>query len=774
MLASLEQRWAALGQGRAGVWGRRLSPDAWALVAITAIVLLANLPYLLDFFDPNPLGPRSDLFSSVVPGRVGGSSTIDPNNGYASQALGHLAALDVLKLHLPWWNPYEGTGMPLLGGTQSAALFPPTLLTALANGQLYEHILFELVAGITTYLLLRRILVTRWVALGASIVFALNGTFAWFQHATVNPIALLPMLLLGIELVFAATRDDRPGGWWLLALAGGLSVYAGFPEVAYIDTLMGLCWFGWRCSCLERRQLRPFLLKAAAGSIAGALIAAPMLVGMADYYNHADLGAHSNSMLGSDRLGTTAMPQLLLPYIYGPIFGFSDAAGTVNGLWGVLGGYLDTTLVLFSLLGLVGRRARLLRLVVLAWGLLVFARMYGQPPLLDKVIGVLPGMSKVAFFRYGNAALELSFVILAALGLDDLNRQPQVRGLRWAALLVLALVVLTAVEARPMARALGPHFAHRPYYVAAVTWGALVIVASAAATFIRFPPLRSALLATLLALDAFALFVAPELSAPRAVNLDLAPAAYLGRHLGDSRFFTLGPLQPNYGSYFALSELNLNDLPPSAFSRYVHDRLDPIVQAGVFVGNSGGGRPPFAPTPEQELLRNLAGYRDAAVSYVLTPAHQALPQSASTFSLVYRSPSTWIYHLAGAAGYFSASDRNCRVSASSRETVEVSCPKAAVLVRRETYFRGWAAELDGRGVPIHRNDGLFQAVAISTGRHTVRFAFSPPNMGWAGLASVAGLVTLIAPVAFRRRRRGAGPAHGHDPGGTPVHPAAAP
>jgi hypothetical protein len=36
----------------------RLSPDAWALIAIALAVVAANAYYLLDFGDPNPLGPR--------------------------------------------------------------------------------------------------------------------------------------------------------------------------------------------------------------------------------------------------------------------------------------------------------------------------------------------------------------------------------------------------------------------------------------------------------------------------------------------------------------------------------------------------------------------------------------------------------------------------------------------------------------------------------------------------------------------------------------------
>jgi hypothetical protein len=107
-----------------------------------------------------------------------GTYPVDPNNGITSQSLGHLAALDLLHGHLPWWNPYEGVGSPLAGEMQSAALFPGTLLLAFSTGQLYLHLLLECLAGIATFRLLLRLNVARWISATCGIAFALNGTFA--------------------------------------------------------------------------------------------------------------------------------------------------------------------------------------------------------------------------------------------------------------------------------------------------------------------------------------------------------------------------------------------------------------------------------------------------------------------------------------------------------------------------------------------------------------------------------------------------------------------
>ena len=181
------------------------------------------------------------------------------------------------------------------GRCDPAALFPPTLLTALSNGQLYEHVLLEFLAGASTYLLFRRLSVARLACLAAAIAFALNGTFAWFAHAPVNPVAFLPMLVLGIEFAYDASVKGRRGGWWLIALAGALSVYGGFPETAYIDSLLAAAWFAWRCWTSRRTIWRPFLVKGLTGAVVGTLLTAPLLIPAVNYVHHGDLGIHAGT-----------------------------------------------------------------------------------------------------------------------------------------------------------------------------------------------------------------------------------------------------------------------------------------------------------------------------------------------------------------------------------------------------------------------------------------------------------------------------------------------
>jgi hypothetical protein len=555
---------------------------------------------------------------------------------------------------------------------------------------------------------------------------------------------------LGIELAFEATRAGRRAGWRLIAVASALSVYAGFPEVAYIDTLMAVFWVGWRCACLERAQLRPFIAKVALGGVAGMLVAAPMLLAMFDYLRQADLGAHTGSRFGSRHLGPSALPQLVLPYVYGQVSAHPRAP-----IWVRVGGYLSVTLLLFAALGVLARDRRGLKAALVGFALLVFARMYGVP-VLSQVLGVLPGMAKIQFYRYGTAALELPIIILAALGLDDLARVPaHRRRLLWAALGAVTLVVGAAFGARPLVHAFGPRFHEDTFFWASVAWATTIAVAVAAVAFVRSARTRATLLALLVSVEAIALFVVPEFAAPRTARIDLAPVAYLRRHLGQDRFYTLGPISPDYGSYYGLASLGVDDFPPKDYARYVHARLDPV--AG-FTGFPSSRR-----LVKSELLRHLRGYRSVGVRYVLTPAQESLPQSPKTLRLVFRSPSARIYRLAGAAPYYRAP--GCQVNPISTESVSVVCRRPTTLVRRETWFAGWAARVNGKPAHIRRIDGLFQGVTVPAGSHRLTFSFLPPGMSWAVIGLLAGCALLCLPTVSKmvRRRQDA-------PGQTVTHP----
>jgi hypothetical protein len=729
--------------------GGRVSTDGWAVILIVVLVLAANAIYLLDISDPNPLGPYSGLTSAARPGFVMGSQTIDPNIGYTAQALGHRAMLDLVHGHLPWWNPYEGTGMPLAGEMQSGALFPPNILLLLSNGQLYLHILLEIVAGLATYFLLRRVGLAWLACVAGAAAFALNGTFSWLQHATFNPVAFLPLALLGIERARAATLESRRGGWHLLALAGALSFLAGFPETTYLDSLMCLVWFGWRLiGGLTAAQRKLFAKKLAIGTVLAGLLSAPVAIAFVDFTSHAFLAGHAGGGYGSQHLPAQGIAQLLVPYIYGPIFTYADRGGVLTFQWDYVGGYITVSLLVLAIWGLFGRERRGLRITLAVLSVLVFSRIYGQVPLLGDVFGVLPDMKNVIFFRYAAPVLELSVIVLAAIGVDDAIRKPQFPVILGVGLASIGVLVGVWKGSENLRMALGPTFPNARYVYGALAWCAVTVLAvSIGAALLRSPRARGAVLAAVLALDMLAMFIVAELSAPRAVTIDYAPVRYLQKHLGTGRVFTLGPMSPNYGSYWALGELNANDgAALQNFQTYVHAHLNQVASANLFTGTFGGlARTPT--NPANELVKNLAGYQEASVSYVLSPPNLPIPRTPS-LTLVAKTPTTWIYRLAGAAPLFDTPGSRCRTTTHSITSATVDCTSRGTLVYHETTQPGWSATVDARPVK-DRPAGLFQSVRIPPGRHTVSFDYQPPGILWGELAFVIGAIAVVIPARQR-------------------------
>ena len=210
-------------------------------------------------------------------------------------------------------------------------------------------------------------------------------------------------------------------------------------------------------------------------------------------------------------------------------------------------------------------------------------------------------------------------------------------GVTGVALLVVAVAAIGAV---PLVHEFTDP-SHRFYSRGSVIWAAVVIAAGVLAAILPGSRARRFLAVAIVCVDALAMFVLPQLSAPRSITIDTAPAAFLQRNLGLSRYFTLGPLGPNYGSYYTIRELDATDNPfSSVFARYIVTHLDPTADPYFFTGA-------FGPDPTQALESHLAGYREAGVRYVLTPEGVTLPEGPGKFTLVLRSPTTWIYRLAG-------------------------------------------------------------------------------------------------------------------------------
>ncbi len=76
--------------------------------------------------------------------------------------------------------------------------------------------------------------------------------------------------------------------------------------------------------------------------------------------------------------------------------------------------------------------------------------------------------------------------------------------------------------------------------------------------------------------------------------------------------------------------------------------------------------------------------------------------------------------------------------------VEARLDAAGVLVVLEAFEPGWVATVDAAPAPVLRANGLFRAVRLEAGRHSVRFAYRPRSVAYGAAISAFGLASAIA------------------------------
>ena len=715
----------------------RSSFSWWGLAIVASIIIVANVLYFGGWSNPDAIGWTSAIATEVCHRGLCLQPSIDPNVGFITEAMGRLAAHDWLHLHLPWWNPFEGLGQPLAGEMQSGALSPLVVLFALPGGLTWFHLALELIGGVSTYLFLRRLFPAELIAVVGGVLFGLNGTFAWLGNAVENPVPFLAMGLLGVELIVTGARRGV-WRWGALALAVALSVYAGFPEVASLDLLFVAFYAVVRSFSLSRREQFEMGKQFGLGLAVAGLLSLPLLVAFKDFLKVANIGLHTNAT--GIVISTKAFPMLLAPYVYGPI----SFTKPINQYWGGIGGYVGISVFALAMYGLLGAAHRWLRVALAFWVLI--AVLGSLDPTARTMWNIVPGLHQIVLCRYIIPSLEMAVIVLAMFGLDDLLHQRH-RRVTWLATSVASMAILVGVEYYASTEAVTPGRVFHAFMLAGRIVPFLVLAVVIAAGFQRKRYLIGGLLALAIVGESLFNFMATEVLVPATVTQNTPALTYLQTHLGLERFASTGPISPNWGSYFAIDQLNAHDLPyPQAFATYAQANL-PIGMPQVAFRYMVYQGPPEAALYEASIASHLANFESAGVKYLLTWAAEPLNPTlrAEGLTPVYEDSMVTIYLLPGAKPMFTAP--NCVTKNPTLNTVQLSCQQASTLERLELTMPGWSASVNGHAASVG-STGPFQTVSVPQGTSTVTFTFLPPHERLAETAFVLGVASLVA---IRRR-----------------------
>jgi hypothetical protein len=694
----------------------------------------------------NPFGLYSGL-GAIPFHTVAAFPTTDPNVYATAYSLGTQAASQLAHGHLPWWNPFEGLGAPLIGELQAGGLFPFTLLYLLHDGALVFHLSLEAVAGVATYWLLREFRCSPLVAAIGGMLFATNGTYAWLANAPFNPLCFLPVMLLGLERARRSAAEDRGGGWRWLAVGTAFALLAGFIETASLGLIFVAVIAVQRGFALDRAKVLAYARKAAAGLAAGVAIAAPVLVAFGDYLRSGFVAEHAGNA-AAEKLNGAYMAMSVSPYLFGRVL---QSKFPVNlSLWGAVGGYAGFALMALAVASLFGKRDRALRFVVGAWVAVSLADSVGMP-VIHPIIASMPFITHIVLYRYLPATWELGLVVLAAFALRDLatsSRAEAVTAIATGLLVTTGILLLgmsVGSKAVSAARALTPTSFHlSELIVFAVVAGLLLAVLAPS-------KLRVVLVGVVVVTEAAVLFALPLTAWPSNIPTDTRIQAYLTHNVGNTRIFGFGVPAPNFGSQVGIRELDVVDLPiPKGFQSIAFE-LDPYENPSAFTGVHHPV--PGAPSSTALLFHNLPLYEQFGVRFIVAPTRLELFQGHRGVTLAYHDSFLEVWRLDKAKPLVRAP--TCSVVQRTQDTYVTTCPHQSLLLRNELYFPGWSATVNGSAVTV-KDRALLQAILIPKGRSVIAFTFLPPGVSTAAVATLIAVVALLVPwelLAVRRRRR---------------------
>ncbi|MEO8195865.1 MAG: YfhO family protein [Thermoanaerobaculia bacterium] len=701
----------------------------------------------------------------------------------------------------PLWNPFVLAGEPLLGA-ESPALFHPLHLVSLVLS-LPMSVTFVAAAtlgwsALWMYLLTRDLGVRPEVALFAAAAWT-YGAFHLFWLGW--PVALassaMPLLVLSARRV---ARGPGPGSIALMAVAWGLLMLAGNPEVALLAGFLAGGVFLAEL-VLHSPDRRAALLAAVAGTALGLSLSAVQLLPFLDALpqtaemaaRHEDNGA---GLVAADRATATS---LLLENILPLALGVDPPGVRVQrtlepsraAVWtrplGVdaPGGRAARSLEparATSWIGAFGLAAALFGLFTASsrwrWMLaVVFLIGLGLSTYLPGVIDiarVLPGFSMLRP-RYGALWASFAITLLAALGLESALRAKSRRGFLLACLAAAVVVAGAFVLVSPYfgERGITQHnallgLAAALIPLALVAWG---FAARPIAYWVMALAIGGLLVERQIEMGRYYVDFPVEQFFPAIPPLD-----ELARHHEEGRFVALGQaIHPNTGTMWGLEDVRGYD--PMALGRYVE--TFPIWAPGSFreINRVATLHPflnflnvrfaltsaPLGLLPGWKMLRQGPGWllyeNSAPLPRVFSPARSRIGGTSEERlrDLAGRTDFralAWIEPERSGVADGEAANGPCDVDVARRGygyRIAADCEKQGWLVTSIPAWRGWRASAGGTQLAGGIANHAFVAIHAPAGRSEIDLAFRPRSFYVGGALTLAGLLILTAIAVVRRR-----------------------
>ncbi len=677
----------------------------------------------------------------------------------------------LLRGEAPFWNPYLFSGYPSFADPQAMTFSPTVVLPMLVSQDfvwfdivVLLHLLF---AGFGMLRLGRSYGWPHFAALIAAMVFMFGGVASSrLQHT--------PMIVTWTFLpwIFVALRELLRQRSWLAAAGLGLALGLGalqLTQVTYLALLLvGACAIGglWKTAFSEgRRGAAAIAVRLGAAGALSLLIVSPQLVATMGILPYSTRATIAFSDAAANSLAPVAYATLVSPNALGSLWGTYVGPNDLTETYFYLGAFPAAML----LSGLGRRRQGLGPDATLFWTLaLAVSVVYAlgdATPAFAWLFDYVPGVQR--FRRPTDAAFLSVFcaAVLIGASMNPLRERTEAGAGPTARLRVIGVtVVLLLVGALGATAWSGTTVS--PLSLAMLVFGYLCLARARRA---EQPGAWLAVLVLSVFVDLKFHNVGNRLNAHRAeqylasTSTDGNPAIrFVARRLRERPYdrielrtgvgeanlpevaglFSIGGLNPLVlKDYVDFTGMDSNPHTPrratGAFDTY-RGKVNDLLGVRYLIADDSMRHaiardlgPSYQPVAELE--GRVIWENSRALPRVLRPRQPIpgpppalyMPAMLNGIDLEeYVHVEAPMEVLAKCGGDRATLAGITRYS-NNAVVLEVQTSTAAWVVLNDIYLDGWRAEIAGESIPVYRANGLFRAVCVPPGHHSVQFVFAP-------------------------------------------------
>ena len=388
-----------------------------------------------------------------------GSLIISPDDGVIFNIPIRVAVANMIRAgHLPLWNPYIFSGMPLFGAAQAGVLFPLNWFYLLFSIPVATNLMMlssYMLAALGAYLYARRTGSSLAGAALTSLVWQWSGfLIGQIGHTNIlHTAALLPWLLWAIDGYGA---DGKRTHGVLLAVLVALQVFAGHQQTLIYALLVSAAyavvrWWNSRSSTRARHAYLWSLVLI----VGGLALAAVQILPTLELLRNSMRADASYEFFTSFSLPPRFLWTFLAPYVMGGGDGQLFRAPYVGpAFYGEYVGYVGVAAIALTSLALVLKRdvvTKFWTVVVVACLLLALGRY--APFHFYRLIYFVPVLNLFRVPARHLMEVEFALAVLAGRGLTAITEaRNRERALRWALVIgagAFALTCLAITVGRP-------------------------------------------------------------------------------------------------------------------------------------------------------------------------------------------------------------------------------------------------------------------------------------------------------------------------------------